>query len=124
MKNGNVEQFLDTGWYSESTLYYNGYIYWFEGSTDSETNISTFFIDRWRAKLTDDMYCREYRLNNDIVDYKRVFESRGTDMDLLKKQFLEAPIFDGKTFWDIESELVWADEDKPIVINSLSELEV
>ena len=28
MKNGKIEQFLDTGWFSEATLYLNGYTYW------------------------------------------------------------------------------------------------
>ena len=27
MINGHLVQFLDTGWYSEATLYFNGYIY-------------------------------------------------------------------------------------------------
>ncbi len=123
MKNGNIDQFLDTGWYMESTLFYNGYVYWFEGFTDSVTKINTFFVNRWRAKLTDDMYFREYRINNNLVDYERVLEIHGADMDLLKKQFLETPIFDGNTFWDVESELVWVDEYTPIDINDLSEID-
>ena len=45
------------------------------------------------------------------------------DMDVIKKKFLEAPIFDGKTFWQVENEIAWLDEGKPIVINGLSELE-
>lgn len=27
MINGNIEQFLDTGWYSEATLYYQDFSY-------------------------------------------------------------------------------------------------
>ena len=34
MINANLEQFLDTGWFSEATLYLNGYTYWCEGSWD------------------------------------------------------------------------------------------
>ena len=26
MINGNIEQFLDTGWFNEATLFYNGYM--------------------------------------------------------------------------------------------------
>ncbi len=26
------------------------------------------------------------------------------------EQFLEAPIFNGKTFWEVESEITWVDE--------------
>ena len=122
MINGNTEAFLDTGWFTEATLFYNGYIYWFEGFTDTESNTCTFFVDKWRGLLTDDMYCHEYRLNDNLVDYKRVFEISGANMDTLKKAFLEAMIFDGKSFGSVESELIWADEDTPIVINSMDEI--
>ena len=53
MKNGNLETFLDTGWYTEAELYYQGNVYWFEGDTDFETGISDFYVDRWRAECED-----------------------------------------------------------------------
>ena len=34
MINAKLEQFLDTGWFNEATLYLNGYTYWCEGSWD------------------------------------------------------------------------------------------
>ncbi len=40
MINGYAEQFLDTGWYSEATLYYNGYIYWHEAQANDKEAIS------------------------------------------------------------------------------------
>ena len=39
MKNGSLEQFLDTGWYTEAELYYHGYVYWCEGCTDEVDGI-------------------------------------------------------------------------------------
>ncbi len=51
MINGNLDQFLDTGWFSEATLYYNGYIYWLEAQTDDIESV--FFIDRWKAQNED-----------------------------------------------------------------------
>ena len=50
MINGNLSQFLDTGWYSEETIYFSGYIYWCEGDTNPETGISHFWVNRWRAE--------------------------------------------------------------------------
>jgi hypothetical protein len=44
MINGNLDQFLDNGWFSEATLYYNSYIYWLEAQTDEIESV--FFIDR------------------------------------------------------------------------------
>ena len=123
MINGSLDQFLDTGWYSEATIYYNGYIYWLEGYTKPEIHMHFFFIDRWRALLNDDMHYCEYRLNNRLVDYKRIYEISANDMDILKRRFLEAPVFDGKTFWEIEDNLIWADEDEPIEIESFSEID-
>lgn len=37
MINGHLVQFLDTGWYSEATLYFNGYIYWCEAQSSNKT---------------------------------------------------------------------------------------
>ena len=117
MINGNLEDFLDTGWYMESTLFYHGYVYWCEGYTEPDTEISTFFVDSWRAKCEDNKFYHEYRTTkNELLDEKRVFEEYGPDMDLLKKHFLEAKIFDGKSFWEVEKNLIWVDEDTPIYV--------
>ena len=48
------------------------------------------------------------------MGYRRVYEEQGADMDLLKKHFLVAPIFDGKSFWQVEKELIWVEPGKPI----------
>ncbi|WP_294146569.1 hypothetical protein [uncultured Selenomonas sp.] len=116
MKNGNLETFLDTGWYTEAEIYYQGYVYWFEGDTDFETGVTEFYIDRWRAECEDGKLYREYRDESDqLVDYHRVYEEQGKDIDLLKKNFLIAPIFDGKTFWQVEKDLIWVEPGEPIV---------
>ena len=38
-------------------------------------------------------------------------------MDRIKQRFLEAPVFEGKTFWQVEKEIAWLDEGQPIVKN-------
>lgn len=50
------------------------------------------------------------------MDYSTVYEAYDKDMDVLKKKFIEAPIFDGKSFWQVEKEIAWLDEGEPICI--------
>lgn len=114
MINGNINSFLDTGWYTESTLFLNGYVYWFEATTDN--GITTFFVNRWQASLTDDAYYHSHiDSNGDPIGFSNVLTIRNSDIDLIKKHFLCSKIFDGKTFWDVEKSLVWVDEGAPIV---------
>jgi len=40
-----------------------------------------------------------------------------SSMDRLKKRFLEASIFDGKTFWQVENKIAWLEEGSPIIEN-------
>ena len=52
MINANLEQFLDTGWYNEATLYLNGYTYWCEGSWDySREKPMHFFVYKYRSVI-------------------------------------------------------------------------
>jgi len=112
MINGNINQFLDTGWFSEATLYYNGYIYWLEAQTTDNDTI--FFIDRWKAQNEDNKYYHSILNTDGTLSYNRVLEIHGTNMDLLKKQFLESTPFEGKTFWQVEKDIAWLDESSPI----------
>jgi len=34
-------------------------------------------------------------------------------LDLIKKKFLEAKIFEGNNFWEVENEIAWLDEGVP-----------
>ena len=113
MINGNLDQFLDTGWYSEAELFYNGYLYWCEDTYDSKKNLHSFKIDKWRAKTEDRKSYHSILNKNGELDYVRIYEETGEDIELIKKHFLEADIFDGKSFWQIESEIAWLDEGEP-----------
>ena len=118
MINGNLEVFLDTGWFTESTLFYNGYTYWFEGFYTPETKRYTFFIYKWISKLKDDMYTYRYILNNDVLGFEEIYRIEGNDWESLKIQFLQAPLFDGKSFWQVEKELIQVDDGGNISINT------
>ena len=91
MINGNIEQFLDTGWYSEATLFYNGCIYWLEAQTDDAETI--FFIDKWRAENEADMYYHSILEQNGTLPWPRVPELHGNDLDLMKKAISRNPCF-------------------------------
>lgn len=115
MINGDLAIFLDTGWYMESTFFYNGYIYWFEGFTEDD-NLSTVFVNRWKASIDEEYYYHEYRKAGETIDYSMVFKEQDYDFDKLKHNLLTNPFFGGKTFWQIESRLIWAEEGEPILI--------
>ena len=117
MKNGDLDQFLEAGWYTEAVLYYDHHVYWCEGTTDFSTGITTFFVDCWKAECDGELYHQYLTDTGEIVDYQRVIEITGKDHNAIKQQFLAAPVFGGKSFWQIEKELVWVEEGDPIRLN-------
>lgn len=118
MINGNIEQFLDTGWYSEATLFYRGYIYWCESNTNPATQQTHFWVSHWRAEMGKDMlYHSLVNAKNEYVEFEHVLDLYGTDMDKIKHDFLIAPIFEGKSFWEVESELAWLDAGSSIKVD-------
>ena len=126
MINGNITQFLDTGWYNaDAEIYYNGFIYWFEAQKEDDSDLYHFWIDRWRVKPNDnftfDNYC--YSKNRELVDYKRVFSMRHKDLDFIKETFLKSPVFEGKSSWGVEKKLAWLDHSgHSVIINSIDDI--
>ncbi len=116
MKNGNLSQFLDTGWYTEAVLYYDGYVYWCEGVTDFDTGVFTSFVNSWRAECDGELYHQYVNNAGELIDYRRVFTLSGKDFDYIKGEFFKAPIFSGKSFWQVEKDLVWVEEGSDIMI--------
>jgi hypothetical protein len=115
MKNGHLEQFLDTGWYTEATLYLDGYVYWCEAQSDINTGLVYFFVDRWAAENEKDTYYHSILESDGTLKWNRIFEVEDKNLDIVKKRFLEAPIFNGKTFWQVEKNIAWLDEGSPII---------
>ena len=116
MQNGDIEIFLDTGWDMESTLYYHGRVYWCEGYTDFDTRLSTFFVDSWEAECPDGKYYRTcQQQDGEPCGFQTVLKITDKDMNVLKEKFLAAEIFEGKSFWQVEKDLIWVDEGAPLV---------
>ncbi len=47
--------------------------------------------------------------DDDLIDYDDSFEIYGDTYEGVREQFLKAPIWEGKTFWEVEKELAWYD---------------
>ena len=114
MINGNLEDFLFSGWYTESTLYLNGYTYWCEGTFNKEREHKFhFWVYRYRSTIHtrgDEIWTKRLIKDYDVVDYSTAFEAYGNDEEEVKQKFLSAKIFDDKTFWEVEEEIAWYDE--------------
>ena len=115
MINGNLEIFLDTGWFSEALLYLNGRAYWCEAQYDDATGKNHFFV------YSDNKYCHAILNQDGTFDWSYAYEDYDSDRDLIKKRFLQAKIFDGKTFWEVESEIAWLEDDDPVYEQDVSE---
>ena len=115
MINANLEQFLDTGWFNEATLYYNGYTYWCEANWHEEKEKPMhFFVYKYRSTIFRDgerIWTKRLIENGSVVDYSTIFDVWGYGEEDVKIEFLKAPIFDGKTFWEVEKDLAWYDEE-------------
>ena len=106
MINANLEQFLDTGWFSEASLYLNGYTYWCEGCWNEEREKPMhFFVYKYESVVVDKIYTKPKNSN-----YQTVFDIYGNSEEEVKEEFLKAKIFDGKSFWEVEKEIAWYDE--------------
>ena len=56
-------------------------------------------------------YTKRHIENGDEVKYSTVFEIYVKNQEKAKPLFLSAKIFDGKSFWEVENEIAWYDED-------------
>ena len=121
MINGDLEIFLDTGWFSEALLFLNGRAYWHEAQYDPETGQSHFFVYTWRAINEDNKYCHAILNRDGTFDWSYAYEDYDSDSNLIKERFLQAKIYDGKTFWEVESEIAWLDDEDPVYEQDVSE---
>ena len=123
MINGILEQFLDTGWYTDAELYYRGYIYWCQGVKE-ESGQYHFWVVRWRVKNFGYEYYKNYSdRNGEPYGWGNVHDEYADDFELLKKHFLQAPIFEGKSFWQVEKEIAWLEHfGKDIIVDSADDV--
>ena len=92
MINGNVNEFIEgLYWGDERIFLYNGQKFFIQGYLKDEA--LTLFLDRWIPPADDYIWNKAGDRNNYPVE-----------------DFLNAKIFDGKSFWEVEQEIEWVDD--------------
>ena len=91
MINGKTNEFLDNLWVGEEVIFtYNGKKYFAQGYTRDD-NISVHEVQLWEP------------------EEKLVWRKEGGDASDRMAAFQNEPIFDGKSFWEVEKEIEWVD---------------
>ena len=93
MIDGNPNEFIDKAYTGQDIIFiYHGIKYWFQGYTK---NNGICHMEIFQYQPSSDDYIWEH---NDV------------SMEKCLDEFIKAPIFDGKTFWDVEQEIQWVDD--------------
>lgn len=91
MKNGDVKEFVDGLYYGdERFFYYDGCKYFIQGYCESERPILELYII-------------------EPSDSDFVWRSISKNKSYPVSEFENAPVFNGKTFWQVEQEIEWVD---------------
>ncbi len=92
MINGNANDFLDTVYSGQDIVYiYHGIKYWFQGYRRSN---GIYHMEVFQHEPPSENYILE--IDNISLEY-------------CYNKFIQAPIFEGKTFWEAEKEIEWVD---------------
>lgn len=95
MKGGNVNKFIDQTTYEECAVMYKGIKYFFHGLMfDNEKNEYSYIIDIWDSNGNYE---------------KTVFNKTSPTMEKCLELAQSEPIFEGKTFWEAESDMEWVE---------------
>lgn len=91
MKNGNVTEFVDhIHWGDKLIFLYRGQKFFLQGlPADHKFNL---YLDRWEPPADDYIWVGE-----------------GDDKEYPVSKFLNAKIWDGKSFWDVQDQMEWVD---------------
>ena len=94
MINGNASEFIDRIYTCQDTVFvFHGVKYWFQGyMLDDSVHMEVFQVE---PPVEDDNYY--------------VWEYNGDSISEGQEAFQNAPIFDGKTFWEAEKDIKWID---------------
>ena len=91
MINGDIDEFIDKLWCGEEVIYtYNGKKYFSQGYIN-ENGDYHFELQMWEP-VTD-----------------LLWEINGYNNQESFDAFLKEPLFEGKTFWEVEKEIEWVD---------------
>lgn len=92
MIGGNPNDFLDRIYSCQDTVFsFKGITYWFQGYTTDNGDVY--------------MEIFQYQPPSD----RDVWNHTSKTISECQKAFINTPLFDGKTFWEVESEITWLD---------------
>ena len=92
MINGDVNEFVNGLYYGDERVFiYRGQKFFIEGLTLEGKN--HLLLDRWDPP---------------IEGY--IWEGISERGSYCVEKFLQEPLFDGKTFWEVEKEIEWVDD--------------
>ena len=94
MEGGQVNDFIDAFSYQSVAVIFKGEKYFSDGITSCSVGKYSFFV----IKVNERGECLE-----DVYDFE------GTSIPECIVAFENAPIWDGKTFWQAEQEMEWVD---------------
>lgn len=94
MEGGRVNDFIDAFSYQSVAVVYNDEKYFSDGITTKDEGKYSFFI----IKVDDN--------GNYISD---IYEFEGSSITDCIIAFENAPIWDGKSFYDVENKMTWVD---------------
>ena len=92
MEAGNVNQFLEEITWQEETILFNG---------------KKYFFNPWEHQGIGRLEIQQWNLKDEWVS--DFFYVEGNTTEECVKKMVAAPIWDGKTFWEAESEMTWTD---------------
>lgn len=93
MINGSINDFIEKLNYGDEVIFiYEGMKYFIQGYKNNDGRF-TLYLDRWEPPSND-----------------YIWIGVGTDIDYPVSEFLTSPIWNGKTFMNIESDVEWVDE--------------
>ena len=95
MKGGNVNDFIDHTTFEECAVIYKGEKYFFHGLIfDKEKNEYSYTIDA---------------CDKNVNFARTVFNQTAVSAEKCMELAQNKPIFDGKSFWEAESEMEWVE---------------
>lgn len=96
MINGNAHEFIDKLYYEDHYAIYNGDKYFFNGcqtKKDANGHIKNVLLEIYNLSINKIVFST---INLSATDCIEIFE--------------ETPIWNGKTFWEVENEIEWVDD--------------
>lgn len=117
MTKEELERFLDTGWFSEAEIYYNGHMYFCQEDTIDGDQGRHFVVYRWPAKNEDNTFYHTIRHNGKMPAWETAYEyaaAENESEESIREKFLQAKFFDGKSFWEVEEKTQWLEKGSPV----------